>query len=58
MHYVRLPPWWKYGVDFSFLLEDERGEKRDYFLGLIGSKVFQANLGENELATELILQVM
>jgi hypothetical protein len=37
-------------------LEDERGEKRDYFLGLIGCQgIVQHDLGENELVDRIDL---
>jgi len=37
-------------------LEDERGEKRDYFLGLIGCQgIVQHNLGESELVDRIDL---
>ena len=49
-------PRWKFGFDFSFLLENERGEKRDYFLGFIGRQgIFQHDLGENELVDRIDL---
>jgi hypothetical protein len=37
-------------------LEDERGEKRDYFLGLIGRQgIVQHDFGENELVNGIDL---